>query len=261
MESQALPSVGYGAASDSYTTPYAPDYPPTQSDDRIVIKNSTISMVVKDVPGVQNQIITYTESIGGYMVSSSLSRPTETPYATIVVRIPSDKLDSSITTFKALGIKVTSETLTGKDVTDQYTDITEHIAILTKTKLQYEAIRDKATEIQDLLDVTRELTNIQKQIDGNIGQQQYLIQNAALSKVTLYLASDETVLPFTPDNAFRPSVIFRYATRSLFTTIYGLGEKLIWISVYAVLWVPALSIVGIIWYRRTHKKQIPQQEY
>jgi len=229
----------------------------TPDGERMVVKNSNLSLLVKDVKATGEKIIDRAKSIGGYMVSASYNRPNESPFATITVRIPEDKLDESLNFFRSLAIKVTSENLVGKDVTDQYVDIEARIATHQKTKAKFEQILEKATQVSEILQVQREIISIQSQIDSLVGQKKSLEQNANLSKVTVYLSTDELALPYTPDKAFRPQVVFKQAVRSLLGSLRSLANGLIWVGVYSIIWVPVLVILYIV---RKRKKRKPLPE-
>ena len=255
MEEQALsglPSTKLSLPDSSQEAP-----PTTTDSERMVVKNSNLSLLVNDVKATGEKIIDRAKTIGGYMVSASYNRPNESPFATITVRVSENKLDETLNYFRSLAIKVTSENLVGKDVTDQYVDIEARIATLQKTKAKFEQILDKAVAVTEILQVQRELISIQSQIDSLVGQQKSLEQNADLSKVTLYLSTDELALPYTPDKAFRPQVVAKQAVRSLLGTMRSLANASIWIGVYSAIWVPLLVIIYIVRKRRTRK---PSQE-
>lgn len=224
------------------------------TNQRIVIKNSNLSLLVKDVQKTGDEVLDYTKSLGGFMVSTSYNRPQETPFGEITVRIPTEKLDESLKKFRSLGLKVTSENLIGNDVTDQYKDIDANLATLEKTKAKFEAFLDRSTTVADSLNVQREITNLQVQIDMLKGQKKAIEENASFTKITLFLSTDELALPYTPDKTFRPQVIFKQAVRSLFSTLQNFGEVLIWIGVYSVIWIPLL--LGYFGYRRWKARKL-----
>lgn len=147
-----------------------------------------------------------------------------------------------------------SEHLDGQDVSDQYVDIQKRIIILEKTLSQFEDLRDKSQEISDLTSLTREILNIQSQIDSYKGQQESLEKNAEFTKITAYLSTDEIALPYQPDDNFRPNVIFKLAVRSLMGSFREVLSGLIWLGVYGVLWIPVL-LFGVILYRRKQKQK------
>lgn len=232
-------------------------YPQTSQDNtnRIVIKESNLSLLIEDVRKTGDQIIQYTKTIGGYMVFTSYERPSESPFATITVRVPTHKLDEALAYFRSLAIKVTSESLVGSDVTEEYTDIEARLATLRTTKAKFEEILEKATNVQDILTVQREIINLQQQIDSLIGQKQAIEQNAKLTKITLYLSTDELALPYAPDKAFRPGVVLKQAVRSLLNSVRVGAEALIWIVVYTPIWGTVL--IAYLTYKRWKKKKQP----
>ena len=220
---------------------------------RIVIKTSDLSLLVKDVRNVGDQIISYAKNSGGYMVFASYNRPTESPFATITVRIPTSKLDEALNYIRSLSIKVTTENLVGSDVTDDYVDIESRLATLRQTEAKFKDILVKAVSVQDILTVQRELISLQQQIDSLKGQKMAIEKNAELTKITVYLSTDELALPYAPDKAFRPNVIFKLAVRSLLNTLRSGAEAIIWIGVYSLIWLPIVLL--FVAYKKLKKKQ------
>ena len=241
---QSIPAPGRAALQ---TTPQ------TNNNNRMVVKESSLSLLVSKVVETQKKIIDAVVKNGGFMVSSDLSNPQDIPTATVVVRFPTQKLDQMLEYFKSISVKVISENLQGEDVTDQYTDLQAQLDTLNKTKDKFGQIMDKATQVQDILEVQRELINVQSQIDSVKGQEQYLQKTTQMAKVTIYLSADELNLPYAPSEAWRPQVIFKQAVRSLLNSMRSLGSLAIWIAVYAVIWVPVLLIVLFIRKKRSEK--------
>lgn len=247
----SLSSVGIDSA-----LPIPPrEAAPSETQERLVVEETAMSLVVKDVRQTSDQITDHAKSLGGYMVSSSFSKPEEAPYAQVIVRVPSDKLQETLDYFRTLAVKVTWENIRGTDVTDQYEDIGAKLASHEKVKAKFEEILNQATKVQDILQVQRELVNVQSQIDALKGRQKYLEQTAKLAKITAHLSTDEWSLPYAPAKTFRPNVIFKQAVRSLILTFRGLAEKAIWLGVYAAIWAPVLLI--ILWWKKRKKKTPP----
>lgn len=213
--------------------------------DRMVVKNSNLSLMVKDVVAVQKAIIDKAVELGGYMVSSNVSNPQDAASATVTVRVPANRLKDTLDYFRGLAVKVVSENLDGVDITDQYSDNEAQLAILNTTKNKFEEILDKATQVEDILTVQREIVNLQTQIDQIKGQQKYYQQDANFTKITMYLSTDELGLPYAPSESWRPAVVFKEAVRSMLLSIQKLGNLVIWLVVYTVIWVPAIVIIFI----------------
>lgn len=240
-----------GNVSRSIFPPPESNVPPTDQKDRLVIQETTLSMVVKDATAALKSVQSTAERLGGYLVNSSLSRPEENASGTIIVRVPEDKLSEALEQFRGFAVRVVDEQVSGRDVTDQYVDLEAKLATLEKTKAKFEEIFTRATEIQDILNVQQQIISLQSQIDSVKGQQQYLSQSAKLSKVTVYLSTDEFSLPYAPAEPWRPSVVVKLAIRSLVTHLRGLGTAAIWLGVYSVIWGPILIV---IWFFKKRTK-------
>jgi len=236
-----LPKAGGGG----FMPPVNNEVAPTDSSDRMVIKESTMSLMVKDVAESIKTIQTVAEKSGGYLINSHLSKPQESGSGSISVRVPEAKLTDTLAEFRKAGLRVVDEYISGNDVTDQYVDLEARLTTLNKTKAKFEQILDQAVQVQDLLNVQRELVNLQQQIDSVKGQQQYLSQSAKLSKVTVYLSTDEFSLPYSPADPWRPNVVFKLAVRSLVVNLRTIGSALIWIGVYSPVWIPVLIVVWL----------------
>ena len=232
--------------------------PAPEVKDRMVVQNSNISLLVDNVVDVQKKIIKKAQELGGYMVSTSLRNPQDVASSTVTVRVPSIKLESALEYYRSLSQKVVSESLLGYDVTDQYVDNEARLEIYAKTKAKYESILDKATLVKDILEVQKELTNIQSSIDYLKGQQIYLEKTAEMSKITIYIAADELELPYAPSEAWRPQVIFKKAVRSLIGTFRSIGSLAIWLGTYSVIWIPALIVVVVVRKRRKRNTSEPK---
>lgn len=251
-ESAGAPAA-FKSSGLSILPPVEPDYAPEPGvSDRLVIQESDLSLLVKDVRQTVNQILDYAVQNGGYMVSSSLNQPEEAPFATVVVRVPADQLDQILEQYRSLAIKVSSENLSGRDVTDEYLDINTRLERLRKTQAKFEQLLDQATNFDQILRANQEIINLQNQIDQLIGRQQYLEQTSQLARLTIYLSTDELALPYTPSETFRPAVIFKLAVRSLVKTFRGLATNFIWIAVYSAIWLPALILFWLArrWWTR-----------
>lgn len=257
-KSVSLSSEGFDAGQGMGSNMMMPGREYTPQPDvtnRMVIENSSVSLLVKSVMEVKDKIIAYAEGNGGYMVNSQVSNPQDAPSATVTVRVQSAKLKEALDYLHSLAVKVVSENLTGTDVTDQYVDIAKRIALLETTKAKFEAILASAKEISDITNVTQQILNYQNQIDSLKGSQLALEKNAQLAKITVYISTDEIALPYAPSETFRPGVIFKLAVRSLVGTLRRVATIAIWVGVYALVVVPIILIVWAI------KKYFPRKPH
>lgn len=223
---------------------------PSESSDRLVIQDTSLSLQVKDVSKTINSILDATKNLGGFLINSSLNKPEAAASGTISVRVPEAKRQEALEIFKKFAVKVVSESVSGNDVTDQYVDLESRLEVLNKTKTKYEEILLKADKVVDIMSVQEQLIFLQSQIDDLKGQQKYFEQSAKLSKVVIYLSTDELALPYAPTNEWRPMVIFKNAVRSLVSLFRGLGS----IIIYVVVFIPILVPVVLVFRYLNHKK-------
>jgi hypothetical protein len=220
--------------------------------DRMVTQSTYFSIKVKNVAESIKQIEQLANEVGGFFVNSSLSSLDQGSDGSIAIRVPSEKREDTLTALRGIGVRVVSESVQGTDITDQYQDITEQLRILTTTKTKFESLLNKAETVGEMLEAQRELLSMQQQIDSLKGQQDFLQKSADTTLITAYLSTDELALPYSaPSQAWRPGVVFKEAVRSLLTSFRSLGNGLIWIGVYAPIWIPVVG--GYIWWAKKQK--------
>lgn len=229
----------------------------TASQKRMVVSDSYVSLVVSKVEESHRQILKKAQELGGFMINSLVDNPQENANASLTIRIPSDKLETALSYFKSLAVKVVTENLTGEDVTNQYTDINARLKTLDQTKVIFENMLGKATLVPDILNIQQEIIKIQDQIDSLKGQTKYLEENSSMAKITVYLSTDELSLPYAPLDSWRPEQIMKEAVRSMISTFRIIVGLLIWIGVYAIIWIPALIIFIFVKRRFAKKNQFP----
>lgn len=262
---QSMQNSGRVGMSESMQLPYGQDITPqapksagnsldfAATDGRMVSQESYLSLVVLDVRSVGNKIIEHAKQTGGHMVNASYNQPEESPFASITIRVPSDKMDATFDYLRNLSVKVSSEQIMGTDITESYSDINARLQTLQTTEARLQDLLARAIAVEDILNVQRELLNTQQQIEYLNNQKGSLEQSAQLTKITIYLSTDEFALPYVSERSFRPEVIFKQAVRSLVETFRFAGEALIWVAVYSIVWLPILIVI-IFLLRRSRTK-------
>src|SRR3990167_7058950 len=189
--------------------------------DRMIIKTGSLAMVVEDVKAGVAIITQYAEKKGGFVVSSNVNKQGVAPYGEITIRIPSKLFDKGVADLKTMG-EVESEQVNGQDVTEEYVDLTSQLKNLRAAEDQFLFIMKQATQINDILAVQRELTNIRGQIERIQGQMKYLEQSAKLSTISAYLSTDPDVLPAVDQqDKWTPWGQVKSAARSLLSVSKG----------------------------------------
>ncbi|PJA51156.1 hypothetical protein CO168_01300, partial [Candidatus Shapirobacteria bacterium CG_4_9_14_3_um_filter_36_12] len=128
-----LPMTGGGIVADSVVSDkmlIRREVAPSESTNRLVIQDTSLSLQVDNVESKIKEIESKTTEMGGFLINSNLSKPNGVGSGTISVRIPEGKRDEAMELFKVMAVKVVSENVSGTAVTDQYTDLQAQLEVL-----------------------------------------------------------------------------------------------------------------------------------
>jgi hypothetical protein len=220
---------------------------------RLVIKNVSLSIVVKDPQAKMDAINALAAEMGGWVVSSNLyqtytSSGATVPEGTISIRVPSAKLDSAVNQIKADAISVQSQSSDGQDVTSQYTDLQSQLNNLQAEEADLLAIMDEAknnpnsstsSQTQDVLNVYSQIVQVRGQIEQIKGQMQYFQESSDTSLITVTLIAEETVKPIVI-GGWKPEGKMRDAVQKLINFLEGFVNFLIYL---VILVVPILIVI------------------
>lgn len=260
----AAPAEGQSFAAETELT-Y--DTQRASPEDRIVIKNANLTIVVAEPAQAMDTIGRMAEEMGGFIVSSQLYKTyteegVEVPEATITVRVPADQLNEAMNRIKGLveNIKtdILSENITGQDVTKEYTDLKSQLTNLEHAQKRLISIMEEATKTEDVLAVYRELKAVEEQIEVIKGQIKYYEEASALSAIQVTIRSKEAVKPLTI-GGWQPVGVARDALQALINTLKVIANIAIWAVIFCLpltilLGLPGFFIVrGFIRWQRKRK--------
>ncbi len=217
------------------------------SQERLVIRNANLTLVVTDPTASVEAISKMAEDMGGFVVSSYLY---ESAYGngnltatqgTITVRVPADQLDMALDTIKAAAIEVRSENISGEDVTQQYVDLESRLRNLEAAEEQLQEIMGSATTTEDVMMVYNQLVSVRGEIETVKGQMQYFEQSARLSAITIELIPDAAAQPLQIAG-WHPEGTAKAAVEALIQALQFIAEAGIW-AVICVL--PIALLLGV----------------
>jgi hypothetical protein len=272
LTNKAANNFGYGGAGAADSSRGAAEAPaaqpaPAQAQERLVVENADLSIVVADVNGRVKQIENMAKAMGGFLVSENVYQTAvndgePVPQAAITVRVPHEKLDDALTQIKNGAVDVQNETRSGTDVTDQYVDLQSRLKAKQAAEAQLLTIMQGATKTQDVLDVYAQLQQIQSDIEVLQGQIKYYEQSAALSAISVTVVAEETVKPIKVAG-WVPAGVARDALQSLIFFWQDFVDFLIRFFLYVL---PVLLTIAVPLYvlfllirwilRRTRKPRV-----
>jgi hypothetical protein len=217
-----------------------------QTQERLVIVNVDLGIVVKDPQARMAEISALANEFGGFVVSSNLfqsytSFGKEVPEATIVIRVPAERLDEALDRIKEGAVDIDYENRSGQDVTNIYVDLQAQLKAKQAAEAKLLEIMDQATRAEDVLAIYLQVQQVQTEIEQLKGQIQYYEESAAMSLISARLIAEEgtqpiEIGPWTPEGAAREAI------QDLILFVQNFAEFLIR---FLLLTLPALVLIAI----------------
>ena len=221
---------------------------------RMIIRNANLTLQTNDINKSMQQITELANASGGYVVSSRFiqsNQNSDNSYAEISIRVPAEGLENMLTRLKSFSIKVLGEETSGEDITEKYVDIASKLQNLQKSKDQLAKIMESAKKIEDILNIQKQLTETQGQIDGMEGALKYFNETVAFSLITIQLQMNPVIainkqerwqiLDVVKQSYKALTLQFKYIT-------YGIIEFFIFFVPLIILW--GIIILFIFWLGR-----------
>ncbi|MFC2040466.1 DUF4349 domain-containing protein [Chloroflexota bacterium] len=222
---------------------------PGVNGNRMIVATGEINLVVDNVITAREQIAQFTEEIGGYVVSTWLSGEQQNTRGGISIRVPYDRYNEAFAKLADLSVRVQYENTSTSDVTEQYTDLAARLKNAQAAEKQYEALLEKAENVDETLRVYDSLKRIRTEIDQIDGQMQYLERTAAMSLINVSLEPSAT-----SGNLVKPGwdavEVSKSALRGLVALGKGLANAGIWLLIFSPLWGGVLAVIYWIYRRR-----------
>ena len=263
-----LPAMEALAPEDMAGNTGKSEFSNTQLQDRLVIQNADLTIVVADPQIKMTAISAMAKELGGFVVSSNiyqsyLSNGEPVPEGSITIRIPAEKLDSALNQIKADTVEVRNENRSGQDVTQDYIDLNSQLHSMEAAVAQLNKIMKNAEKTEDVLNVFSQLQSYNQQIEVIKGQIQYYEQASALSAVSITLIAEETIQPIEI-GGWKPQGVARDAIQSLIRFWQGFVDFMInffllalpvFITILLPIYLLFLVLRAII--RRIRRKKTP----
>jgi hypothetical protein len=222
----------------------------------MIVRTATLSLVVGDAADSLQAAIAVVERYGGYVGETRQWRENGQVRTAATLRIPAEKLFEALPEIRKGAIRVESESVTGQDVSEEFSDLSAQLTNLQATEVELRqllsTVRQRTQKASDILEVYDKLANIRGDIDRIQGKMTFLKQQTAMSTIKLELIPDALSRPIA-EPGWRPLAIAKTAARELVNALKGLASLVIWICVFLlpialILATVALS-VRLVWRR------------
>ena len=217
---------------------------------RMIVRSAEMRIVVADTTKTVDAVTKSVEAMGGFVSGSNIWREGELLRATLKLRVPADKLTSTLASIRTLATRVDNETIASEDVSQEYVDLESQVRNLEATEAELRELlivaRKNARRASEVLEVHEQLTVIRGQIEQAKGRMRYLSQVTALSQISLDVMPDAIMKPVV-EGQWQPFVIAKDAMRALVGSLQSIATVGIWFLVYVlpIFGMLALLIVAL----------------
>lgn len=219
------------------------------ADTRSLIVTGTMTVTTETPVDAAADAIRIVEMAGGRIDGREESAPTDGDKgsATLTLRIPTEKLDTTIDKLKDLG-ELEDLTTDATDVTSQVQDIDARVKSLQISVDRLSAFLASAKDIDDLLALEQTLSSRQSDLESMLAQQRSIAAQVSMATITLYLISEADAPADPPPATFLTGLEAGWNSFVAFITgaFVVFGVLLPWLVFFGIL---AAAIVFFVRWR------------
>ena len=199
----------------------------TSAVDRSIVVTGTVTVTAENPLSAADKAVSIVEAAGGRVDGRTENAATDGDRgsATLVLRIPADKLTPTLDAIKKLG-RADQVEIDSTDVTTQTQDLGARIDALRASITRLLQLEAGATDTTNLIAIETAISDRQGELESLEAQQRGLNDQISMSTITLDLRSDAAAPPVKPAD---------------FWTGLGVGWK-----AFAAFWAGALVVFGVL---------------
>lgn len=266
-EPESAPAPAAGESDKGQEAP-APDLVAALPQDRMIVKNGEIDLLVNSTDMAIDQVTQIATDNGGYVLSSQAALTGVAKSATITIAVRSDQYETAMRRLRQIAIEVQREFSTGEDVTSEYVDLESRLRNLEATRDRIKTFLDQAKTVDEALKINQQLSDIEAEIEQVKGRMTYLSGRSAFSTITVNIQQkiDATPTPTptvtptpTPTPPWSLSPVIEDATNAQVGLFRGLVTLATWLIIVPGPYCIAGGFIawGVWAFRRRQKGSQP----
>lgn len=218
--------------------------PHNELSERKIIREGEIYFECRDVLETETFLKNEIKIAKGYISNESSNSYDERIEKRLSIRIPSDRLDDLLAKIQAHAVKVENTNIRSEDVTEQFIDVEARLKTKKELEIRYLSLLQQAKNVDEILQIERELSNIRGEIESMQGRLNFLKDRTSMStlNVTFFVEGERA---------------FGFLTK-LNEGIKNGWTNLQWFIVFMVNFWPFFLVFGVVLFlvlRR--KKKLP----
>ena len=221
---------------------------------RKIVKTADLGLRSEEVRQSAAQAQQLAASAGGTVLSSQVYGSDDSVTAQLVLSVPSEEFERVLDELRGLGEKVTTDSVSGQDVTEEYVDLQSRERNLRATEESLLRLYDRAENVEEALAIQRELTTVRGEIELVQGRIKYLDQRSAYSQITLNI--QPVTSPPPPKPTWDPGEVVEQAWDASLAVLQVMATAIISAVVFG-WWLAPVLIGGLLWWRRRNRDPRP----
>jgi hypothetical protein len=232
----APPGAPQGGEIGTNGVPVPQAFDPTRS----VILTASIAMKASDPWATAEKAQSVALDLGGDVIGLNESGGKDDRVASLTLRVPSQQFTEALRRLRALEADVTSSTVNGQDVSDQFVDLKARLAAKQAEEQRYNALLAKASTIDEILKVDSALSSVRTQFEQLQGQVYSISARTQFSTITVSIGPAIAPVVTPPAPAWDPAKTATLAFATLATILRGFADLAIWMLVFG--WIPLIAL-------------------
>lgn len=211
--------------------------------DRVIVRSGSLELEVTGLADALAAARRAVEELGGYVASSQTWGADASASASVVYRVPADRLDAAIDRLSGLATSVRSAALGAEEVTDRVVDTEARLANLRAAESALQALMATSASVEDILAVELRLTEVRGEIEVLDAQRTDLLGRAALATLAVGWYPPVPPAVTTTATGWDPLAVADAAVARLVGLLQGLAT----VGIYAaIVGLPLLVAVGAV---------------
>lgn len=153
--------------------------------DKKLVRNGTLTIEADDYAQFDKNIRQAVGQWGGYIASEKEASTDYKKENVVTIKVPVRYFDDAMQQLSATKGKVIDKEISTADVTAEFVDTRARMEAKKQIRLRYVDILQKAKNVEDVLQVEKEINAMQEEVEAAEGRMNYLQHAAAYSTIQL----------------------------------------------------------------------------
>ena len=150
-----------------------------------IIKTAVINVETDNFKSYNTQIHELITKWGGYIAKEEENSADRRINNLLTIKVPTDLFDEAVANITSLKGKMMVKQISSQDVSAEVIDIRTRAEAKKRIRLRYLDMLQKAKNIEEIIQVEHEISNIQEQIEAAEGRLNYLTHATSYSTIEL----------------------------------------------------------------------------